>query len=318
MPLRIEISSRLRPYSRRPGTQLLLPGTRQVVTCRPTRLTLEGVGEFRWDVQGDPLAPFTVEQDLERGSIRVWCQCDQGLLRYRLHSTGLLEMERGPEPVERCQLQLEPIAPPAERLSLGSHRQQEWERISRNAELEDLLPIWMRLGQMVGLVKAPIVSLLADLEQARPEQVGKLLRTAFQVGFSGMMVPHAGDPHGWGFQVEGDPLALLTQGSGLIRGLFVREQGDELKILAQLPPELHCGRFCQVQTSWGSLDMEWSKKQIRRICLRPDRPLTLKLQLQSGIRSFRSRTGQQDRGETHQVGKTLLLEQPIWLDRFDG
>jgi hypothetical protein len=310
--MKITVAARLRPYSLRPGIRLLLPGTLLQVSCTPTRLQIEGVGEVCWDVRANPLAPFLVEQDLERGSIRVACETDQGLLRYRLHCSGDLEMERGPEPTSRCVFSTSCAVIPEERLSLGSHRQLHWERIAARADLEDLLPVWMRLGQMTpGNPEQLPNALQAPL---RPEQIADLLRSQFQIGFSGLMVPSRNDPHGWGSSVDGD---LLPAGARFIRGLFVRESDAELSLLPLLPPQLHCGRLCCARLKWGALDMEWSKKLLRRLILRPTGPVELSLKLQPELRRFRLRHSQQDRGRTVQVGEPLQISGPVFLDRFE-
>jgi hypothetical protein len=273
-----------------------------------------------------PMAPFTVEQDLERACVRVWCETTEGQLRYRLEAEPehlIIHVERGPQPDRSALPYLGDVRRVVgERLSLGSHRQLDWDRVVANGDPTQLLPVWMRLGQMTPASGLKMAALLRPVEEAiesrRPEGVIEPLRTAFRVGFAGLMVPHVGDPHGWGHATdETEPLSLLVGGMALIRQLFVTE-GDQLSILPCLPPQLHCGRMTDVATSWGRMDLEWSKKSIRRMVLRMERPVEIAPQFQSGLKQFRLRCSEKDRGRVCSVGATLALNETVyWLDRFE-
>ncbi len=67
------------------------------------------------------------------------------------------------------------------------------------------------------------------------------------------------------------PLAFLTEGARLIRNHFIEEEPNGIKILPALPPECHAGRLINVAIKGVNLDLEWSKKTIRRLILRPRR-----------------------------------------------
>jgi hypothetical protein len=235
----------------------------------------------------------------------------------------VIKMERGEPPLVSA-LPINMVAGQGvkERLSLGAHKQLHWERVAARGQLSELLPVWMRLGQWMPAKRYPLPDLLKAVEQSiqdsKPEQIDGQLRSAFRIGFAGLMVPQQGDVHHWGTvsQVQ-EPLALLSEGMHLIRRLFIEASDDRLAILPCLPPQLHAGRMCCAATPWGEVDLEWSKKTIRRMVLRTERPVELTLRLQSQLKQFRMRTDLKDRGRTCLADETLTISGTCWFDRFE-
>ncbi len=267
--MRITIKERLRPFSHTPGTRLLLPGTTQIVQIFPKGE--KDVGHKH----------FLVTQDLERGRILV--VGDKG--RYEITGEG---------------------RPPLERLSLGSHKKQDWDLVTRRLDLAEILPVWFSLGQWTPPVPyTPAPSLLEE---------GDFL-AAFRAGFSDLFVPRNTDLQHHGFDlppIVGDPLALLTEGAKKIRALFI-EEGERLSLLPHLPLKFHAGRMTGLQTKWGELSIEWSKKRLRRALLIPSCSGPLHLTLQRDLKSWRCQGKRMDREVP------LVLEEgvPLHLDRFE-
>src|ERR1700722_5434308 len=112
----ITISQKLTPFSHRPGTSCLIPGTTFEAEIFPalTRIyDLSGlerklVKEIPLQIQG-PLSHFTVMQDLERGSLQIW---REGLRQHLLPSLEIVEEKKSGLPLPSH----------FEKLSLGSHK----------------------------------------------------------------------------------------------------------------------------------------------------------------------------------------------------
>lgn len=188
--MHIEIAERLRPFSHTPGIYFILPGSCYRVQVFPTCFRIDDlsgalpvfVAQLNMNLKG-PLEQFTVEQDLERGQIRIWGVSKEGLFRYRLKAIAkesgiMIDIEKAPEQGVTFQCRglwsfedsqpfyagenrlfgtqnLFGIIPPLykppliDRLSLGNHKSQDWEMIRRRRDFAEILPIWHRLGQLV-------------------------------------------------------------------------------------------------------------------------------------------------------------------------
>src|SRR5689334_22585384 len=116
----ISIAERLKPFSHQPGAKCLLPESPYLVEAFPALVrikTLSGeiIKEIPLPIEG-PLEQFTLMQNLERGCVTLFSEA------YYFHILPNLEVV----------FQKNPPLPPLkteERLSLGSHKKQEWEAI---------------------------------------------------------------------------------------------------------------------------------------------------------------------------------------------
>ncbi len=286
--MKISIAQRLRPFSHRPGTSCLVPGTAWQVTAFPTLLQFYNLqtGEEREEVLSGGKS-FTLTQDLERGEVRV--------------GRHVIKLGKLPASIER--------------LSLGSHKALDWDLCRRRLDLADILPVWFRLGQMVpsdGTLNFPAL----DKLEAAP-----FLEKVFCAYFHGILVPRLFDEDHQGLFPAGKPiatapLALLVEGARWIRTLFFQ---DNFKFLPNLPPQFHAGRLLHVQTKEGdSIDMEWSKKLLRRVVIRPGKSREVHIQLQKSLASFRVRRSAKDRGQRQLAEAQLSLEKGkvLFLDQF--
>ena len=239
----IEIKERLRPFSHKPGARCLVPGTKIEVIAYPTRLV---VGKKV--VEHAALAPiknFTVVQDLERCCVEVFSD------KYRLFVWPNGEVKKEKPPLV-----------PSERLFLGSQKKLEWELVKRRCDLKEILPLWFQLGQKVEATGA--FELLELCEKASPQKVVEAFTKLFLVDFRDMLIPRKEDADFQGITkaaVDGDERVLLSKGAALIRALFI--EGNH--ILPKLPPQFVSGKFCNIEMEFGTLDIEWTKKMIRRV-----------------------------------------------------
>lgn len=188
--MHIEIAERLKPFSHAPGIFFVLPGTSYRVQVFPACFKIEDISgaipklvvQLNMDIQG-PLDQFTVEQDLEKGMMRIWGVSITGLFRYLLkpmmkEAGVMIVIEKAPsegvsfqsqgiwsleshEPFRVGERRLLTLPsqfhgnskqwemPLIDRLSLGNHKSQDWELMRRRRDFAEIFPVWHRLGQLV-------------------------------------------------------------------------------------------------------------------------------------------------------------------------
>jgi hypothetical protein len=309
----IEIATRFAPYSHMRETSLLVPSLHcettyylkifhaeiQVIDLLEPHKILSKIA---LPISG-PVSRFTVQQDLEKGCIVVFGFSKTGYFRYKLQQDEsplgfALHFEKG-QLNEFASAPVDQIAhrdiPPIDRLCLGSHKAQDWESIYRRGEMKEILPLWHRLGQLVKAAPSNC-PLLKECHEALKSNdkalIGHLLKTIFLAGFQGMMVPRTHDDDNQGLVngpivASGSPVCLLTEGSSLIRQLFVSESKGQISLLPHLLPEFHTGRLTQVQLPQGLLSIEWSKKAMRRALLLATKSTTVHFHFHQGEVSCR-------------------------------
>ncbi len=273
--------NRLTPFSHISGSRCLIPGTHYLVEAYPALIRirdLEGeiVKERPLDVHG-PLKQFTLMQELNRGYVRIFSES------YKLYVDRDLNItEKKP-----------PSLLGGEMLFLGCFKKQEWEKLRARKELNELLPLWFRLGSLLKLPpreenEGGLLSLLEPPNH--PEEIAPRLKALFLAGFYSMMVPRREDTDYQAIlpqdtpPLRANPLYLLSEGAALIRSFFYRFQGDNIFFLPSLPPECFAGQFLNLE---GWVDIEWSKKCLRRVSLRPSYSRVVTLHFQSGLKTYR-------------------------------
>lgn len=345
----ITIAERFRPFIHLSGVRCLLPNSTLSFQIYPAFLkvfelsisTPSLVAEFPIAVDG-PVKGFTVMQDLEKGCIKVWGESAKGFFRYRIEpKIGFIKdfsliPEKMPEvlPVadrgQASSFNLSKI----ERLSFGVTKKNDWQLINRRLLLPEILPFWFRLGQMVPAIsphRSGTASLLDAVEKALACKSSLDLATAFEnlflAGFEGLLSPTLMDDGHQGFglpHVEADgahsPLLLLTKGSELIKRMLVDVENVELHILPCLIPALHAGRICDVTLGEiGRLDLEWSKKQARRLIFHSAQEQTLTFKFQRDLSSFRLRKAGSATASIKTCGESIMFRAGTYfLDNFQS
>lgn len=332
--MNIKIAERLRPFSHVSGTYCLLPGShlRFQIFFAHIRVHLltsaepQELQEFSVPIKG-PVKDFTVQLDLEKACIHVWGKSAEGYFRYRIiakdHSF-FIKVEKGlthwfPN-VEHSEQTLMSVG--IDRLSLGNHKSQDWDMVRRRGDLTEILPAWLRLGQFIQPSSESIdeqaASLLKSCMTCTKENASEAFQNLFYAGFEGILSPRLVDSQYQGFQYPIAPsnasaIILLTEGAKAIRSLFFRMVDNEFFILPRLPPQFHCGRFLHVDCGGlGLLDMEWSKKLIRRLVFHAQKNTRLNFHFSREISSFRLN------GENYPVDQSIEVEkdQIYVFDRF--
>jgi hypothetical protein len=287
--VKITILQKLAPFSHLPGTCCLIPNSSWVVQAFPTLLKFENciTGEKREEVLPwkGPIKDFTVQQDLERGCVRIFGHTAQG---YRLHT-----IQEGKPPSR------------LEKLSLGMHKALDWEMVKRRCNMAEILPVWFRLGQLVppsGQAWLP------------PD-----LKGVFQTYFHGLFTPRLVDEDHLGIfppdrKIAEDRLALLREGYLAIRAQFFQKREGVYIFLPAVAAEFHSGRFLS-----EAVDFEWSKKSLQKIVLRSTAACEIVMQLPKPLKSFRMRASLKEKGERFFCDRPLVLQAnaTLFCDRFE-
>lgn len=321
----ISIAARLRPFSHLPGISCLIPGTPYEAEIFPNRIHIYDlstssrnlVKEFSFSFQG-PIREFTVLQDLERGCITIF---GKNLPQYHLLPNLEISTKKHP-----------PLPPlmTQERLSLGSHKKQEWEELKKRRDFIAIFPLWLRLGMLLpASSECPSMQGMWSLVEAckeatqnnKPEHILPAFERLFLAGFKGILVPRLQDDEYQGLvervPLLDTPLTLLKASSVLIRSLFVRSHEDSVALLPALPPEFFAGRIVQWSTPYGSLSMEWTKKTLRQLKLYSTFTGKATFHFPPQLRDFRVRMQGQDTGKRYSCrdlleinsGSVYLLDQ---------
>lgn len=356
--MHIDIAARMRPFSHLPGTSCLVPGSPWQITVYPALIRIYDLRdasarllkEIPLPVKG-PVSDFTVMMDLEQGFVRVQGLTPAGFMRYRVICTDrgkgvVIVSEKEPEGTSlfgqkemRISLQGDPLSgpvfnpPPLPRLSLGCHKKADWPMVLRRLEMTEIFPVWHRLGLLTPET-APHSKGTAALFQecseiiaeSRNDKIIAAFRKAFLAAFHSLLVPRLVDDDYQGL-TEGSadrgsesPLWLIKGGAELIHRLFIKSEGRTIEILPSLPPELFSGRLIDVFANPGvSINLEWSKKQLRRMILKSGVDAEVLMLFQRDVKTFRLRTNDRDPGRVVTRGELIKLHrnEMLLFDRFE-
>jgi hypothetical protein len=310
--------------------------------------------EMGIDVKG-PVHEFTLQQDLEKGSVSVFGRAQDGYFRYsvrqqeeglclffekvpepglQIHYGGLTERVMGKRKITLHKKRETEFSISLERLCLGCHKKQHWTHMQERLDMSEIFPHWLRLGYMVPMSSPePSFSGLSTLlercakhiQNADKESVLTAFSGLFLAGFSDMLVPQMRDEKHQGIvieHVETDlkaPLTLLSEGSRMIRSLFFEEKEEGLYLLPCLPPAFHSGRFLGVKTSKGDrIDLEWSKKQVRRVVVSVGENHQMRLYFPKAIKQYRLRKTLSCKGTLITCGEAITCQpgDTLYLDCF--
>ncbi len=339
----IKIAERLHPFSHTPGEYCLLPKSSLRLQIFPALIIVHDLSEsiprllakIPVPIKG-PVKEFTAQLNLEKGNIDVWGQSSEEYFHYRIFSALLplqiaLQIDKGlstwkPKPLEQdpsfAIQQAAQSSITAERLSLGNHKSQDWDMVKRRSDLVEILPAWLRLGELIPSPKRisyeGTAALLNVCNKESKLEVYSTLQNLFKVAFEGILSPRLRDDQHQGFNfptvpVSLSPLVLLTEGAKTIRTLFIRSDQNHIFILPCLPPQFHCGRFLQVQCApLGLLDFEWTKKMVRRMIFYSQTDGAIHFHFPKEVHRFRLN------GLIHPVEKPIevLSGQIYTFDRF--
>lgn len=307
--MQLTIFDKFRPFSHAAGASYLLPGTTLAFTIYPTRIEWRNLATSGSDNHlvlkaTGPVHGFTSQLDLEKGVIYVWGLATEGYYKYRIQPREgnfvivpikgrVLEGEFVEEGVE-----FQPTLP-IEQLHLGISKKQEWELVHRRCDVAELLPFWYALAQQIPASNCDCTpSLYAVCKKLIAEREITAISAAFKslylAAFGGVLIPRLNDEDYQGFTLPpfeaASPTAILTSGGELIRSLLFTATPPLVQVLPSLPVEFHSGRAIRLKIAHlGEVDLEWTKKLIRRLVFRCAKETNLQFIFQKELRRFRLR-----------------------------
>ncbi|MGB7978096.1 MAG: hypothetical protein WCF19_02920 [Chlamydiales bacterium] len=318
--MKMKIAKKIKPFSHIPGASCVIPGSCSVIEAFPTLLKIGG-RPWKMALTG-PVEGFTVQQDLETDCVWVFGRAKEGYFRLKIRAgeSGFhIDVEKGPLESAHIPSPIDFISKPSvERLSLGSHKAQD---DLRRSDLKTALPILFCLGQKTPWIPPQPLTGTARLLEFPADR--KLLYPAIEnfihAAFKGMLVPRLIDDQYQGLTLDeppqGHPCFLLQEGAKRIRSLFFQQDERRIALLPHLPIPFDCGRLLGIQAPGiGEIDLEWSKKTVRRAIFRVASSGEVILDIPKGIETFRV-----DKKKKIKRGEPLFLEsgKTYHLDRFE-
>jgi hypothetical protein len=360
--MNIAVAQHLKLFSHLPGSSCLIPGSVWQVQAFPTRFVLTSPAGAKHIISlslKGSVRDFTLLQDLERNSVSIFGTSQEGFFFWQIDVVNhalWLRLQRTPD--TGCDVAVDGKAyhlgrkevlriasvdetVPAlvfERLSFGSHKKQEWEGMRRRLDMREILPIWLRLGQLtpptataIAIEERGTMGLLRHCQNLatheNKEKLPEALDRLFLAGFRSMFLPSLTDDWHQGLLDSEEnisdshaSLQLLREGAVIIRRLFFHEENHDYALLPALPSPWHCGRFIGLRSSCGDrLDLEWSKKMIRRVEWHPAITRQTIISLPHTMKAFRVRNSLQSKGWRQKSDSLLSLEAGVslYLDRFE-
>ncbi len=270
----ITITEKIQPFSHLPGTKFPIPFSDKGLQVFPAALILYPENQLiPLNIKG-PVKNFTSMLDLEKGTVKVFGEAVSGYFRYYIFTVDgkiCFFQDRGeallPEGTSLAKVNQLPSSKKFEKFSLGSNKSQDWELVKRRENLEEILPVWYRLGQMFKCPYGHSSSLLKELTQESS------FLNLFNAGFSGIFHPESFDSNYLGFALppvgQGqNPLSSLVEGFNKIRSLLILEKDSTCQVLPEILSFFPHGKITGLQTSFGEVDVEWTKNRMRQMVVR--------------------------------------------------
>lgn len=335
LPMKIEIAERLRPFSHTPGAECLIPGTWWSLRAFPTLLLFlhgEKKVELALNITG-PLKEFTLQQDLEKEVIQVFGKANEGYFKLRIEakeegffifaektpasglatSLGLLKTKE--HLVIPAALQVV-RGHPKERLSLGCHKEQDWDKLRSRMNLQEITPFLFFLAQQLPKTKEKLSFFPED-----KKKIESALLAFFQAHTKEMLVPRLFDDQyqGISFPLPNrklEPCSLLEEAYRWVRSFFLQADGKIVHLLPNLPSSFVCGRLLHIKEEMGTFDFEWSNGSLKKVVFRSSLSGEIFLKVAKSSYSFRIRTDRLEKGLCQkttepfkvQTGTTYLLD----------
>jgi hypothetical protein len=352
----IQIKSKLKPFSTTPGVEIPLVQAGLTLKIYPTFIEVfkEGISKRQLTLQFPELTEsFVASLDLYKGWIEVQLQFKKSTLHYLLlleNNELVLDLRRTPknsisytfedksfgslsknERLVLIRIQ-EVFSPsPLELLSLGGHKKQHLESMKERRDFIELAPHLFLMGQYakkshLELNQGNFVYLKSAYDQRDKKNhhlILSELEPLLNTGFSSFFVPHVEDPFHWGYSTpkvhldRPSPFSLLRELYLLFRSFFIQSEDKALYLLPHLPPLFHCGRLIHVQQGGLHLDIEWSKKMIKKVYIRSNKEQTLKLHFQNPIQECRIRLENKPTQFKNKSSFTFEKFKTYIIDRFE-
>ncbi len=353
----IEIKQKLKPFSITPGIEIPYPQTEHVFKLYPTYFEIykEGKSVFQAHLNFKEVPKnFIAHFNLYSGKIEVQLTFEKGALHFDLYSNSeslVLLVKRntfknldlkveGASRSQKIVLKKEFIligsasttsTPHLELLSLGSHKKQQIERILERRDVAEIFPILFMLGQYCKLERSKnkegslvfIKKLQDHLKQKKHDCIVSDLMPLITSSFSGLFVPHLEDVFHLGYTLPRlsknppSPFTLLSELYFSIRSFLILKESKSLYLLPHLPPELFCGRILKLKEEGLTLDLEWTKKELRLLKIKATSDQSLKLCFQKPIQKCRIRVDNKSSIFKNKSTFNFEKSKTYFFDRFE-
>lgn len=352
----IEIKSKLKPFSTTPGVEIPLVQGELTLKIYPTYIEVFKKRILKRELTlqfAEPAQTFVASLDLLKGWIEVQLQLKKSTLYYLLfleNNKLVLELKRAPKNFisyaledkkiktlskyeKLVLLEIEELFSPSslELLSLGVHKKQHLESMKERSDFTELAPHLFLMGQYVKKSEVEVnggnftflKSAYHQRDQKNHDLILSELEPLLKTGFSSFFVPHLEDPFHWGYptpKIHGDtlsPFSILSELYHLFRSFFIHSENKVLYILPHLPPMFHCGRLIHLQQEGLHLDIEWSKKSIKKVVIKCNEEDTLKLHFQNPIEQCRIQGEKKAIPFKNKASFTFEKSKTYIFDRFE-
>jgi hypothetical protein len=252
-----------------------------------------------------------VQQDLEKGCIFIWGIAKEGRFRFKLEAKKEAILFDG-KSFDYAGPHID--GPARERLSLGSHKAQDWDQVVSRLDLRDILPVLFHLSQWVPPTPQVDTAMLRLLNES--------FESLLLAGFTGILSPRLIDDEYQGIlppeklPAHVSPCILVTEAGRRIRELFIKQEKGKISLS---PGSFECGRMTDVLLEGiGALDFEWSKGRIQRAILRATETATICFEMSKPLHSYRLRASMREKGRRMDAGSEWECQKGeiYFLDRF--
>ncbi|MBM3193354.1 MAG: hypothetical protein FJZ59_03880 [Chlamydiae bacterium] len=276
-----------------------------------------------------PIKEFTLQLDLEKDVVRVFGRAKEGYFHFEIFHEGkkiVTTLKRGHSipysfagkkgVLERHQfLEIETERAfedyQLERLSLGVTKKLDWEMVIRRGELKEILPILFFLGQKVD-------SDLSDSSFSIDS-----IQSFIKAHFDFMLVPKRSVEKRIGTTEKDLPehikfSAILYKCYEHIRSFFLKEEKGAVFIFPNLPKEFIYGKLVGLKTSKAIIDIEWTKRRVRKVRVVATGSGVLEIKWPKDIDSFRLKNRPHEKGKMVSSSDDIILSpgQIYYLDKF--
>jgi hypothetical protein len=112
------------------------------------------------------------------------------------------------------------------------------------------------------------------------------------------------------------PLQMLNGMAQTIRSYFFEEKEGAQHILPRKLEKLDAGRMTGLRFSLGTIDMEWSKYQLRRMVIHAEKSGVLNLILPKSVQSYRLRPSLSEKASRQldiTAGSDYFFDNFLWI-----
>lgn len=276
------------PFSKaQDGVTLLLCPSGQKLTIYPTAIDL-GNGVIKSLAITGPVQDFLVKYELEKASIMVSGRAKEGYFAYRIIENNkvatFISLKDPCGAFDNFEKKVVKSLNSSyfERMTLGKSRLQEVDRIHKDRNFLEILPLLFAMGQ---LFTNEIPSL--ESQPGSFEELQNLYLYAFTSFFTPKINPYLGVYYPLDQSRLGP--GFLKEMSLLIRGLFIREEGENIFLLSQLFKPFAYGRMNHLKMLEGKLEisMQWSRGEPLKILLKAYEDISFGMIFKESITGFR-------------------------------